>query len=137
MNKTGHYWIIGEMDNNIWIHYLFSFFLMIVLYEVFKRLFFFKRSERLFHAIMFTFVLGVFKEVLVDPHGEVIDLIFNGLGIFMAVLSIGLYQRKNRISGTRKYTLQNIPTTTHTNISPIKIKELSDRIAFIFKQSNK
>ena len=81
--------------------------------------------------------MGLFKEALIDPYGEVIDLIFNGLGIFMAVLSIGLYQRKNRISGTRKYTLQNIPITSHTNISPIKIKELSDRIAFIFKQSNK
>jgi hypothetical protein len=133
MNKTGHYWRIGEMDGNIWIHYLFSCFLVIVFYEVFKRLFLFKRSDRLFHAIMIVFAMGLFKEALIDPYGEVIDLIFNALGICMAVLSIGLYQRKNRMSGSRKYTLQNIPTTPHTNISSIKIKELSDRIDKILK----
>jgi hypothetical protein len=132
---NNHYWRIGEMDGNIWMHYLFSCFFVIVLYEGFKRLFFFKRSERLFHSIMIVFAIGLFKEVLIDPHGELIDLIFNGLGICMAVLSIGLYQRKRRMRSTHKYTLQNISTTLiHTNLSPIKIKELNERVAFIFKR---
>jgi hypothetical protein len=135
MNKTGHYWIIGEMDGNIWMHYLFSCFLVIVFYEVFKRLFFFKRSDRLFHAIMIVFAMGLFKEALIDPHGELIDLIFNGLGICMAVFSIGLYQRRNRMRSSRKYTLENLPITTiHRDLSPAKIKELNERVALIFKR---
>jgi hypothetical protein len=134
MNKTGHYWILGEMDSNIWLHYMVSFFLAIVLYEVFKRLFFFKRAERVIHAVMIVFAMGVFKEVVMDPHGELIDLIFNGLGICMAVLSMNLYQRTNRISAHRKHPLNDTPhTTTHRNLSPNKIKELNDKIAFIFK----
>jgi len=135
MNKTGHTWIIGEMDSNIWLHYLCSYFLVIMFYEMFKRLLFFKREERLLHAVMIVFAIGLFKEVLIDSHGEVIDLIFNGLGIFMAVLSIGLYQRRNRIRGIRKYPLNNLPSTTiHRELSSAKIKELNEKVALIFKR---
>lgn len=134
MNKTGHYWILGQMDGNTWLHYMVSFFLVVVLLELFRRVCVFKRTERVIHAVMMVFAMGLFKEVVMDPHGELIDVIFNGLGICMAVLSMSLYQRKNRVRGYPKYTLNHTPyTTTHRNLSANKIKELNDKIAFIFK----
>ena len=91
-----HYWITGHMDLNIWIHFTVSAVLVGLLYHCFRQGRLMARGTRLRHAVIITLMLGLFKEVAVDPHGEVLDLVFNLLGCVLAVWSIRASQRRRR-----------------------------------------
>jgi hypothetical protein len=84
------------MDLNIWIHFTVSAVLVSLLYHCFRQSGVMARGTRLRHAVIMTLMLGLFKEVAVDPHGEVLDLLFNFLGCVLAVWSIRASQRRRR-----------------------------------------
>ena len=85
------------MDLNIWLHFAVSAALVSLLYHCFRQGRVVARGTRLRHAVIMTLMLGLFKEVAVDPHGEVLDLLFNFLGCVLAVWSIRASQRRRRL----------------------------------------